>query len=366
MDQRLALLAAGIAGRGRKLRQNALSNQLGVAADADADRLGQADAVGVDIDLDDLGVLRPVVDAIARKGRERVEPGAERQHHVGLGDQFHPGLRAVIAERTDGQRMAAWEAVVMLVVVADRRIEPLGQRDAFLNRVSEHDAGARQDDREFRRRQQLRRFRDRLGAAGRTLELDDRRQVDVDDLRPVVARDVDLRRRRQTLGLGDHAIEHLGNTRGIAHFFLIADHVAEQRHLLHFLEAALTDCFVRRLRRHQQHRRMVPVCGLDRRDEVGDARAVLRDRHGDLAGGARIAVADQRAVALVRDVPERDAGLGKQVRNRHEGRTNDAESMFDAVHLQYFHEGFFRRHLHSCVLFPCSAKFVAGFFQSLA
>jgi hypothetical protein len=36
------------------------------------------------------------------------------------------------------------------------------------------------------------------------------------------------------------------------------------------------------------------------------------------------------------------------------------------VHLQYFHEGFFRRHLHSCVLFPCSAKFVAVFIQSLA
>ena len=46
VDQRLALLAAGIAGRRRELRQNALRDQLGVAADADGHRLGQADAVG--------------------------------------------------------------------------------------------------------------------------------------------------------------------------------------------------------------------------------------------------------------------------------------------------------------------------------
>ena len=104
MDQRLALLAAGIARRRRKLRQNALRDELGVAADADGDRLGQADAVGIDIDLDDLGGLRPVVDAVARQRRERIEPGAERQHHVGLGDKLHRGLRAVVAERPDGER----------------------------------------------------------------------------------------------------------------------------------------------------------------------------------------------------------------------------------------------------------------------
>jgi hypothetical protein len=58
----------------------------------------------------------------------------------------------------------------------------------------------------------------------------------------------------------------------IAHLFLIADHVLEQRHLLHFLEAALADGAVGRLRRHQQQRRVVPVGGLHGGDEVGDAR----------------------------------------------------------------------------------------------
>ena len=46
--------------------------------------LGQSDAVGVDVDLDNLRVLRPVVDAVAGKSGERVEARSERQHHVGL------------------------------------------------------------------------------------------------------------------------------------------------------------------------------------------------------------------------------------------------------------------------------------------
>ncbi len=304
------------------------------------------------IDLDDLGGLRPVVDAVARQRRERVEPGAERQHHVGLGDELHRRLRAVVAERADRERMAAGEAVIVLVVVAHRRIELFGQRDAFGDRVAEHDARARQDHREFRSRQQLCRLRDGMGAAGRTLEFDDRRQVDVDHLRPVVARNVDLRRRRQALGFQDDAVENFRRARGVAHLFLVADHVAEQRHLLDFLEAALPDGLVRRLRRHQQHRRVIPVGGLDGGDEIGDARAILRNRHGHLAGRARIAVADEAAIGLVRNVPESDAGLGKQIGDRHERRTDDAEGVLDAVHLQHLHEGFFRRHLHRSILYP--------------
>ncbi len=121
-----------------------LRDQLGVAANADRHRLGQPDAVGVDVDLDDLGGLRPIVDAVAGQRRKRIEPRAERQHHVGLGDKLHRRLRAVVAERPDGKPMAAGEAVIVLIVVANRRIELFGKRDAFGDGIAEHDAGARQ------------------------------------------------------------------------------------------------------------------------------------------------------------------------------------------------------------------------------
>ena len=127
VDQRLALVAAGIAGAGRKPRQNGFGDQLRVAADADRDRLGQADTIGVDVDLDDLRGLRPIVDAIAGKRRKRIEPGAERQHHVGLGDQLHRRLGAVVAERADRKPVTSGKTVIVLVVVADRRVELFGQ-----------------------------------------------------------------------------------------------------------------------------------------------------------------------------------------------------------------------------------------------
>ena len=45
-------------------------------------------------------------------------------------------------------------------------------------------------------------------------------------------------------------------------------------------------------------------------------------------------------------VPEGDASFGKQIRNRHESRADDAEGMLDAVHLQNLDEGLLGGHAH--------------------
>ena len=95
---------------------------------------------------------------------------------------------------------------------------------------------------------------------------------------------------------------------------------------------------------------MIPVRGLDGGDEIRDARAVLRNRHSDFPGRSRVAIADQTAIGLVRNVPECNTGFGKEIGYRHECRADDAEGMLDAVHLQHLHECFFGSHLHSHVL----------------
>jgi hypothetical protein len=91
-------------------------------------------------------------------------------------------------------------------------------------------------------------------------------------------------------------------------------------------------------------------------DEIGDAGAVLSDHHSHLAGGARVAIGHHAARAFMRAVPESDARLWKEVRNRHEGRPDDAEGMGNAVHLQHFHKGFFGGHFHGALLRGCSAQ----------
>jgi hypothetical protein len=125
--------------------------------------------------------------------------------------------------------MRAREGVVVLIAHADRRIEPLGQPcEAGIAPASTTPAPFRITGKRGIR-QQRRRLCERAVAAGGALELDHRGQVDVDHLGPEIARHVDLRRGRGRAGLQDHAVQHLGDAGGVAHLFLVGDHVLEQR-----------------------------------------------------------------------------------------------------------------------------------------
>ena len=248
----------------------------------------------------------------------------------------------------------------MLVTGAHRGVEALGKSPARVDRVPDHDAAAGENHREAGLRQQPRGLRDRALASGRALQAHDRRQLDVDLLGPEVPRDVDLCGSGPADRVLDHPVEHLRHPGRVAHLFLVADHLLEQRHLRHFLESALADGLVGRLGGYEEHRGVVPVGGLHRGHEVGNPGAVLADAHRDLAGGAGVAVAHEAGVALVRDVPEGDPGLREEVGYRHEGGADDAEDVLDAVPLENLHEGFFSRHSHRdsplFVPFPSRAR----------
>ena len=101
LDLLLALI--GIGGGGELAIGEAIGERLGrllgIADDADRNLLHEAEHAVIAVDLDDLGVLRPVVEPVLGQGAERPEPRAERQHHIGLGDELHRRLRALIAER---------------------------------------------------------------------------------------------------------------------------------------------------------------------------------------------------------------------------------------------------------------------------
>ncbi len=242
--------------------------------------------------------------------------------------------------------MATREGVVVLIAHADRCIQSFGQGHAGRNRPPQHHPGPVQDHRKFRPRQKLGRLCDGRLAARRPFERHRYRQIDVDDLSPVVTRHVDLRRGRMAPRVLDHPVQHLGHARGIAHLFLIGDHVLEQGHLFHFLKPAHADRLVGGLRRHQQQRCVVPVGRLDRCHEIGDPRPVLRNHHAHLAGRPRVAIGHHPAAALMRAIPELDPGFRKQVRDRHEGRPDDTECVFDPMHLQDFDKSFFGGHAH--------------------
>ncbi len=313
-DHVFAFCAACVACRCAEGCLNARGNFRRVAHDTNGDFLGQADAIRVDINLNDFRVLWPVVDAVARQRREWVQARAQSQNDICFCDQLHAGFRTVVTQWASEKWVRTRERIVVLVANANWCVECFCQKLAgFDATLCQNNAGAVQDNREFRFRQQCSSGRDRVFATWGQFKFDRLWQFDVDNLGPHVARDVQLGWCAQTFGLCNHACQNFCNPCRVTNFFLVGNHVFEQFHLFNFLETALTDCLVGRLWRDQQQRRVVPVCCFNRGDEVCDARTVLRDHHGHFAGCTCVAISHHAGGAFVGAIPERDPGCWEDI-----------------------------------------------------
>ena len=248
--------------------------------------------------------------------------------------------------------MRTGKSVIVLVANANRSIKPFGQvpgrgDPAF----RQHDAGTVEYDGEPGRRQESGSVCHGVFSSRRALEFNRFGQINVDNLGPHVPGDVHLGRCRGTFRLCNDPGKNLCHAGRVTHLLLVSHHVLEEFHLLDFLESALANGLVCRLRRDQKKRRVIPVGRLHGGHEIGNPRPVLRDHHRHLAGRTRVAVCHHAARPFVRAVPKRDASLGKEIRNRHEGRSDDAEGVAYAMPLEDFDENFFGGHLH-CVFLP--------------
>ena len=247
--ERLALRAASTSARGRGLR---------IAADADRDRLHQAEHLRVGVDLDDLRVLRPVVEAVLRQRAERSEARAEREHDVGLRDELHRRLAALVAERSAPQRMARRERIVVQIARGDRRLQQLGERDALRTAVRHDDAAAGEDHRELRRGEQRRRLVEAALAAGAALDRERPRNLALDVAVEEVARDVELRRAHLEHRAVERAAGELGHARPVVHVRLVLGDLREDRQLLGLLEAAEAERHAAGLRRDRRRPASAP------------------------------------------------------------------------------------------------------------
>ena len=96
MDARPPRFTAVVAGGRAELGEDLFRHLFGVAAYAHAHFLGEPDAIGVDVDLNDLGLFRPIVDAIAGQRRERIEPRAEREPNLMTPRQAWRAIQAAL------------------------------------------------------------------------------------------------------------------------------------------------------------------------------------------------------------------------------------------------------------------------------
>ena len=100
----------------------------------------------------------------------------------------------------------------MLIVTADRCIKTLSQSYHLINCVAKNHTSATQNSWEFGFRQQPRCLCNRLITAIRAFKIKHWRQLNINNLCPEVAWDVDLTWRAQTLCLRDDTVQNLSNT----------------------------------------------------------------------------------------------------------------------------------------------------------
>ena len=67
-----------------------------VATDTHGNILDQAQHFVIRIDLDNFGVIWPILHAILGQRPERPKTSAQCQHHIGSAHQFHTGFRSLV------------------------------------------------------------------------------------------------------------------------------------------------------------------------------------------------------------------------------------------------------------------------------
>ncbi len=333
VDLLAACRAVGVADEGLALEPLGERDGSGlrVTADSDGDLLDQTEHLVVGVDLDDLGILGPVVHAVLRERSEGAEASTEGEHHVRLADQLHRGLGSLVAERSGPQRVAGGERVVVQVAVDDGGAETLGECLALLDTVGHHHAAAGHDDRELGLRQQFRRLVQARLATGAAVEAGGLRDLRLDLTVEVVARNVELRRAH----LGHRAIEaaagELGHALRVVDVPLVLRELLEHRQLVGFLEAAQARSHGAGLGSDDDDGAVRPERGGNRGDAVADTRTVLPDHHAVPPTDPGIPVGHVSRALLVHDRDEPNPGGSEDVHRIHEGGSHDAEHVGDAV-----------------------------------
>ena len=229
-----------VAGQGSISQSVGESNgsRTGVAADPDRDLLDQTEHLVVGIDLDDLGVLGPIVHVVLGQGAERAEAGSQRQDDVGLGDQLHGSLGALVAQRAAPLRMAGRERVVVQVTVHHRAAQALCQSNGLGHGVAHDHAAARHHHRELRSSEHVGCSVQAVVASGATIEHHWLSDLHVDVAVEAVAGDVQLGGTDLRHGPVEAAGGDLGHTILIGNVTLVLDELLEHRELVGLLEAS--------------------------------------------------------------------------------------------------------------------------------
>ena len=328
-----------------QLRQHVLD----VPEDRDGGRQVLAVLAGVDVDVDQLGVVVEVVEAT---DRAVVHAVADADHEVGVGGGHVRLVGAVHAHHPVGEDVRARDAAE-----AEQRVEHgdagvLGELPQLLPGLAEDHAVAGDDQRPLGRVDQLGGPLDRglvgragevVAADGDLLGPDELGLVDEDVLGDVDVDGAGPPGGGEVGGLGEGVREVLG----VHHEVVVLDARRQDAGRVGLLEAVPPDQVARDVAGDEQRRHRVHHRVLDRRDEVRRARPGGGEGAAEASRRAGVAVGGVAAALLVahQDVAHLGVG-GPAVVEREHDPAGVAEYGVDAHALQTFEDDIGAAHSH--------------------
>ena len=313
--------------------------------------------LGVDIDLDDLGLLREVIDVILGQGPEDGKPGADGKHDIRLGKDPHGRLGAHVADGADGQGMITVEGVVVEIGNRHRRRQVLRDGLDDVEGVCIDRTPSGDDHRVFSPGE-------KLGCLIKTFQRAAATGIDpvlggledrllnltieiipgniIQDSAPVRVSDPEggSQAVRRPFGVG-HPDRRLGDG-------------PEDRYLIAFLETIPTDRGGSSRGRNNDKGGMTHIGRRHRRHHIGDAGAVLAGHHTGPACHPGIGVLHVGCTLFMTDGNEFDACRREEIQHVHKGRTHNPANMVYAFGQQGLDNRFTGRHSYLFHLFITS------------
>ena len=324
--------------------QHGLGRCFCIAMHTHGDLFDQTQVGVVGLHLDDLGIFGPVVQPVLRQRAKRAHARTQCHHHIGLGNQFHGRLGALVAQRAAPQRVAGRESIIAQVTRHYRRTQTLSQRLAFGHRVTHHHAATGQNDRELGIGKQIGGGVEAVFTAGAALHTHRLRDFAGDFPIKIVARNIELGRAHFRHGAVKAAGGVLGHAFGVVHVALVLGELLKHRQLVGLLEAAQAHAHSAGLGRDHHHRAVRPVGGGNGSDAVADAGPILANHHTVAAADTGITVGHVASALLMHHRDKLDSGRGKNIHRVHESRAHDAEDLGHAIGRHGLDKGLRGRH----------------------
>lgn len=309
------------------------------------DVLGKTKTSLVNIDLDDLCVLREVIEIVLRKSPEDGESRSKSNDNISFMHGVHGRLVALVTKVTDRKTMVGGEGIVMEVGASNGGAKILGKSSDFTVGISHGDTTTSKDDGVLGVLDEFNSVLQSLfTSSGVHLLLGSADGVLVLTVEKVT-RDVDLDGSTFVHGNVEGLSGKLGHAGRVVNVGLELGNSREDGHLVELLETTVSLGHGTSLGGDDHDGGVSPVSGGDSSKEVGDTGTVLGDADSVFSRGTSVTISHVGSVLFVSYGNESNSSSGPEIKGVHEGRSDNTEGVGNSMGNHLLDESLRVRHV---------------------